>query len=149
LRVFDDGIGFDKRTSHRDITAITGMRERAEAMGGTCKLQPIRGGEPVDGSGAGTMIDRDVDDYPVVREGLTAALHGRDDIEVIGSFDVPREAIHEAERLRRMLSCSTRTAGPRRHRRHHAFRGAGADPTAYGPRRMCDGAFDAGRRAIC
>jgi len=27
-----------------------------------------------------------VDDYPVVREGLTAALHGRDDIEVIGSF---------------------------------------------------------------
>lgn len=41
-----------------------------------------------------------VDDHPVVREGLTAALHGRDDIEVIGSFGRAEEAIHEAVRLR-------------------------------------------------
>ncbi len=41
-----------------------------------------------------------VDDHPVVREGLTAALDGRDGIEVIGSFARAEEAIHEAERLR-------------------------------------------------
>jgi DNA-binding NarL/FixJ family response regulator len=41
-----------------------------------------------------------VDDHPVVREGLTAALHGRDGIDVIGSFGRAEEAIHEAERLR-------------------------------------------------
>ena len=41
-----------------------------------------------------------VDDHPVVREGLTAALHGRDGIDVIGSFSRAEEAIHEAERLR-------------------------------------------------
>lgn len=41
-----------------------------------------------------------VDDHPVVREGLTAALHGRDGIEVIGSFARAEEAIHESERLR-------------------------------------------------
>src|SRR5260221_8249563 len=41
-----------------------------------------------------------VDDHPVVREGLTAALQGRDGIDVIGSFGRAEEAIHEAERLR-------------------------------------------------
>ena len=41
-----------------------------------------------------------VDDHPVVREGLTAALHGRDAIDVIGAFGRAEEAIHEAERLR-------------------------------------------------
>jgi DNA-binding NarL/FixJ family response regulator len=41
-----------------------------------------------------------VDDHPVVREGLVAALEGRDGIEVSGSFGRAEEAIHAAERLR-------------------------------------------------
>jgi DNA-binding NarL/FixJ family response regulator len=41
-----------------------------------------------------------VDDHPVVREGLVAALQGREAIDVIGSFARAEEAIHEAERLR-------------------------------------------------
>jgi two-component system, NarL family, response regulator LiaR len=41
-----------------------------------------------------------VDDHPVVREGLVAALDGRDGIEVAGSFERAEEAIHAAERLK-------------------------------------------------
>jgi DNA-binding NarL/FixJ family response regulator len=41
-----------------------------------------------------------VDDHPVVREGLVAALDGRAGIEVAGSFDRAEEAIHAAECLK-------------------------------------------------
>jgi DNA-binding NarL/FixJ family response regulator len=40
-----------------------------------------------------------VDDHPVVREGLVAALDGRAGIEVAGAFERAEEAIHAAGRL--------------------------------------------------
>jgi DNA-binding NarL/FixJ family response regulator len=41
-----------------------------------------------------------VDDHPIVREGLVAALHGKDDIEVVGGFGSAEEAIAAAPRLK-------------------------------------------------
>jgi DNA-binding NarL/FixJ family response regulator len=41
-----------------------------------------------------------VDDHPIVREGLVAALHGKGDIEVAGGFGSAEEAIAAAARLR-------------------------------------------------
>ncbi|MFL6246384.1 MAG: response regulator [Thermoanaerobaculia bacterium] len=41
-----------------------------------------------------------VDDHPIVREGLVAALHGKDDIEVAGGFGSAEEGIAAAARLR-------------------------------------------------
>lgn len=41
-----------------------------------------------------------VDDHPVVREGLVAALNGKNGIEVAGSFQSAEEAIRNMERLR-------------------------------------------------
>jgi DNA-binding NarL/FixJ family response regulator len=41
-----------------------------------------------------------VDDHPIVREGLVAALHGKGDIEVAGGFGSAEEGIAAAARLR-------------------------------------------------
>jgi CheY-like chemotaxis protein len=41
-----------------------------------------------------------VDDHPIVREGLVAALHGKGDIEVVGGFGSAEEAIAAAARLK-------------------------------------------------
>ena len=41
-----------------------------------------------------------VDDHPIVREGLVAALHGKGDIEVVGGFGSAEEGIAAAPRLR-------------------------------------------------
>lgn len=41
-----------------------------------------------------------VDDHPIVREGLVAALHGKGDIEVAGGFGSAEEAIAAAGRLK-------------------------------------------------
>jgi len=41
-----------------------------------------------------------VDDHPIVREGLVAALHGKGDIEVAGGFGSAEEGIAAAPRLR-------------------------------------------------
>ena len=41
-----------------------------------------------------------VDDHPIVREGLVAALHGKGDIEVVGGFGSAEEAIERAARLK-------------------------------------------------
>jgi DNA-binding NarL/FixJ family response regulator len=41
-----------------------------------------------------------VDDHPIVREGLVAALHGKGEIEVTGGFGSAEEAIAAAPRLR-------------------------------------------------
>ncbi len=41
-----------------------------------------------------------VDDHPIVREGLVAALHGKGDIEVVGGFGSAEEAIAAAPRLK-------------------------------------------------
>jgi DNA-binding NarL/FixJ family response regulator len=41
-----------------------------------------------------------VDDHPIVREGLAAALHGKDDIEVVGGFGSAEEGIAAAPRLK-------------------------------------------------
>ena len=41
-----------------------------------------------------------VDDHPIVREGLVAALHGKGDIEVVGGFGSAEEGIAAAERLK-------------------------------------------------
>jgi DNA-binding NarL/FixJ family response regulator len=41
-----------------------------------------------------------VDDHPIVREGLVAALHGKGDIEVAGGFGSAEEGIAAAARLK-------------------------------------------------
>ena len=41
-----------------------------------------------------------VDDHPIVREGLVAALHGKGDIEVAGGYGSAEEGIAAAARLR-------------------------------------------------
>ena len=41
-----------------------------------------------------------VDDHPIVREGLVAALHGKGDIEVVGGFGSAEEGIAAAVRLK-------------------------------------------------
>lgn len=41
-----------------------------------------------------------VDDHPIVREGLVAALQGKGDIEVVGGFGSAEEAIAAAPRLK-------------------------------------------------
>lgn len=41
-----------------------------------------------------------IDDHPVVREGLVAALHGKGDIEVAGGFGSAEEGIAAAARLK-------------------------------------------------
>jgi two-component system, NarL family, response regulator len=41
-----------------------------------------------------------IDDHPVVREGLVAALHGKGDIEVAGGFGSAEEGIAAARRLK-------------------------------------------------
>ena len=41
-----------------------------------------------------------VDDHPIVREGLVAALHGKGDIEVVGGFGSAEEGIAAAGRLK-------------------------------------------------
>jgi len=41
-----------------------------------------------------------VDDHPIVREGLVAALHGKGDIDVVGGFRSAEEGIAAAERLK-------------------------------------------------
>ena len=41
-----------------------------------------------------------IDDHPIVREGLVAALHGRGDIEVAGGFGSAEEGIAAARRLK-------------------------------------------------
>lgn len=41
-----------------------------------------------------------IDDHPIVREGLVAALHGKGDIDVVGGFGSAEEGIAAAERLK-------------------------------------------------
>ncbi|MDP9193224.1 MAG: response regulator transcription factor [Acidobacteriota bacterium] len=41
-----------------------------------------------------------VDDHPIVREGLVAALHGKGDIEVVGGFGSAEEAVAAAPHLK-------------------------------------------------
>lgn len=41
-----------------------------------------------------------VDDHPIVREGLVAALHGKDALEVVGGFASAEDGIAAAARLR-------------------------------------------------
>ena len=79
LTIVDDGSGFDPRRVSADRHGIVGMRERARVAGGSLRITSgARQGHACDREGVRVTKIIIVDDHPVVREGLVAAL-GREE----------------------------------------------------------------------
>jgi signal transduction histidine kinase/DNA-binding NarL/FixJ family response regulator len=117
LSVRDDGRGFSAANGG---FGLTGMRQRAAAVGGTLSVTSRPGGgtevalcAPPDGGGAtagaaGVSLDPPqpvvrvlvADDHPVFREGLVELLNREPDLQVIGQSGTQRETLAATEVLR-------------------------------------------------
>src|SRR5690606_35800167 len=87
VRVDDDGGGATPAAPVNEGTGIGGMRERAEALGGSPAAGPrVPGGGPAAGAagGAGRIRVLIADDQALVRAGFRALLDAAPDIDVVG-----------------------------------------------------------------
>ena len=109
---------------------ITGMRERATALGGTLSAAPRAGGGfrvrawfPLGESGVIRVLL--ADDQALVRAGFASLLDGEDDIEVVGEASDGVEAVALAPRPRpRRRAAGHPDAATRRARGDQADRAA-------------------------
>ncbi len=83
---------------------LTGMRERAEELGGTFSAGPtpagglVRATYPLGNLAMTTIVL--ADDHPVVRQGLRAVLDGTEDIDVVGETETGTGAVRLCVELR-------------------------------------------------